>query len=548
LGVALLRGFGRLKLVKRQHFAVVMAGALGAAVAFGMSVREQPEYSASAEVAVNQQDLPPGVLRGGSPATVQQLQRQVETLSSIAASPIVAKDIPRLVPDLHWSTDVVLDHSSVEPSSNADVLVFHVRAPSAALASRFATAYAQAFTDFRNDQTTHAIDGVLRDVEKNVSEAGRLAAQDRRNGGQPTAEHRQQLTALLSQKADLQALSSSAVHSTTVLRPGNDARQTAPRVVRTVILGLALGLIFGFGATVAMDRALRRVSKPAEIDDLLRLPMLARVGKAPSDYSKRTAVISLREPDHPHTEGYRMAMAALQVALARTGARSIGISSATQGDGKSTLIANLAVCFAGAGQSVALVDLDLRRSAIAAMFAQTCEGPGVGEVLRGDVAPSACLLSVPLGDQLGDAGGRLDILCPRTGEPAPYRSVTQASVARLLEEMTATHDIVLVDTPPLLAVSDGALAASSVDALLLTVRVGSTARAAVADLAQMLETLAPPVLGYVLVGADSGHSYPGGYGAPVVWPLAHHGSRHGHHDDWRQPTETGPLVPAKLDP
>jgi capsular exopolysaccharide synthesis family protein len=534
----------RLAAVKRRYLVVAVACVLGAALALFLAGRQHRQYAASSEVAVNQQSLPASA--GGSVfASAQQLQRQVETLANVAASPAVAKLVLERVPGTGWTVDQLLARSSVEPSANADLLTIHVSAGSRGLAGELATAYAQAFAGYENNRTVDAIDTVLATVNTQIAATNRLIAQDSANGGQPTAEHRQTLSSLLNKKSDYQALKTSSAAAVTMLRGGTDAHQTAPRPLRSGLLGGLLGLVFGFALAFALDSFDRRVTSTADVEQLRRLPLLACVGRAPKAYARRDAVISLKDPDHAHAESYRMARTSLDLAMLRGSVRTIAISSAVQGEGKSTLAANLAVGFATSGSSVALVDLDLRRPTIARLFELPAAGPGVGQVLRGELRASACLQRISLGDA-SDGNGCLDVLSSRSSDRSHLPYLTRASLARLVEELSQSHDLILFDTPPLLAVSDPAIVAAAADAMLVVVRAGVARKPAVADLAQLLSALDVRVLGYMLNAATQGAGYGYGYayGYRAAAPPANGGQL-------PPPGNPGlrdlPLVPADLD-
>jgi tyrosine-protein kinase len=499
----------RLSVVRRRYLVIAIATLLGAGVAYAMAHTQHAQFSATSQVALNQQSLPAGAGSGPS-ASAPGLQRQVETDAAVAHSAVVASLVLKAVPLAHWTADQLLANSNVQPSADADVLTFHVTAPSAALANDLAAGYATTFAGYRNGQVEKAINQQIRLTGKKVTQANAAIAADQLNGGQPSAVHRQQLSQALNEQASLKAQAAANSNGVTTLSEGGDAHQTAPRPVRSALLGGLIGLVLGIALAFLLEALDRRVVGPAEIEELLQLPLLGRIGVAPREYRRRS-VVALDEPDHVHAESYRMVATSLELAMLRGSVHTIAVSSAVQGEGKSTLVANLAVDLAATGRSVALVDLDLRRPTIARMFGLDGLGPGIGEVLRGQVPASACLQAVELGEA-GAGGGRLDVLSSRLTDRSAVPYLTRASLGRLVDQMTAEHDIVLFDTPPLLAVSDPAIVASSTDAMLVVVRAGVASKQAVADLGALLTALDVPVLGCVLTGAGHGHGYGYGYG------------------------------------
>src|SRR6476469_4549641 len=110
---------------RRLVVVVAVAVVLGALIALALAERQPARYAASAEVAVNQQ----AGLGSAGANSAQGLQRQIETLASVAHSPLVAAPAAATHHDSGWDGTRLLDDSTVEPSANADVLVFHVDAP-----------------------------------------------------------------------------------------------------------------------------------------------------------------------------------------------------------------------------------------------------------------------------------------------------------------------------------------------------------------------------------------------------------------------------------
>jgi Mrp family chromosome partitioning ATPase/capsular polysaccharide biosynthesis protein len=527
----------------RRYLVIILATLVGAAVAYGLAKRQHSEYAATAELAVIQQALPTTPQSTGS-GSAQSLQRQVETLASIADSPLVAKLALRHGPKVGWSVNDLLSHTSVQPSANADVLTIRTTAGSSDLASAWAVAYAGAFRDYRKNQTMLAIHTQLEAVNRKIRSANAAIAIDQRGGGTPTAEHRQELSSALNQRADLDSAAASAADGMSVLQAGGDAARIAPRPTRSAALGGVIGLALGLALAAALAALDRRVAGVADIEEFLSANNLGRIGVAPRRYRRRSNLVMLEAPDSAHAESYRMAATGLDLAVLRQPAKTIAISSAVQGEGKSTLTANLAVVYASAGRSVALVDLDLRRPAIAKLFGLTRQGPRIGQVIRGQLDVSAVLETVDLPIPL-DGNGRLGVLAPRAPEKNALPYLTRAALSGIAEELKSSHDIVLFDTPPLLAVSEPAIIASCCDAIALVVRPGVATTPALVDLSQLLDALSVPVLGYVANGVAHGGGYGYGYGYGVGYGDS--GNGHRDHETVGDPPTVAHATPRDTD-
>ena len=141
-----------------------------------------------------------------------------------------------------------------------------------------------------------------------------------------------------------------------------------------------LGLMLGIGLAFARDALDTRVRSAAEIGDRLQTTLLARIAAPPRALRRRNRLVMIASPHSAQAEAFRMLRANLEFVNLDRGARSIMVTSALEKEGKSTTVANLAVALARAGKKVALVDLDLRRPAIATFFALPYSLPGVTNI------------------------------------------------------------------------------------------------------------------------------------------------------------------------
>ena len=173
------------------------------------------------------------------------------------------------------------------------------------------------------------------------------------------------------------------------------------------------------------------------------------------------------------------------------GARSIMVTSALEKEGKSTTVANLAVALARAGQKVALVDLDLRRPAIASFFGIPYSDPGMTNIVVGSSTLEAALVEVsrtPMaaadashvdGNGVGSngSGGVLKVLTSGRIPPNPGELVKAKRLTAALEQLARSFDFVLIDTPPLLSVGDAMALSAHVDAMITVARLRMLRRA-----------------------------------------------------------------------
>ena len=281
---------------------------------------------------------------------------------------------------------------------------------------------------------------------------------------------------------------------------------SSPNARLNIVLGVLVGLAIGVG--VALLRESLDTSVRGE-DDVTRagLPVLASTPLDP-----RTAKAPLVMRDAPHSvraESFRQLRTNLQFVFAADRARSMVITSPTEGEGKTTTATNLALTLAMSGTRVVLVDADLRRPMVAHQLG--LEGSvGLTTVLVGEATLEDVLQ--PWGDS-----GRLSVLASGPVPPNPSELLASEAMLKVVRELEGAFDVVVLDGAPLLPVTDSAVLAGIAGGALLVVASGRTTRPQLERAVASLQAVDARVLGSVLTmvaarGVDAYTSY--GY-APV---------------------------------
>ena len=297
------------------------------------------------------------------------------------------------------------------------------------------------------------------------------------------------------------------------VRPIDEAqwprRPIAPRR-RTIVLTFALlGLLVGIGAAVGIERLDDTIKAADEIRDRFGLGLLGTIpsiralggGRKHADGSR---LVTHLDPRSPVAEAYRSLRTNLAFSRAHAPPKTIVFTSPGPSDGKSTTVANLAITFAQQGQRTLIIDADLRRAVLDNLF-DVPRAPGLTDVIVGRQR---------LADATHASGiENLDVLGSGPFPSNPSELLGSTAMRDLLLEAMTKYDMVLLDSPPLLAVTDAAVLSTLADAAVLVVRVGETSRAAVRRATSQLQTVRGHLVGAVLndVNFSSG-LYEGGYG------------------------------------
>lgn len=262
-------------------------------------------------------------------------------------------------------------------------------------------------------------------------------------------------------------------------------RSSAP----TSLLNLVVALILGGGFGLASAMALEFLDDTVKDADRLRahwdLPLL---GQIPLYKVGAVPLVGRLPPSDPLVEAYQAIRRALTLSSLDRPMRLIGVSSSAPSEGKSTLAVNLALSYAKAGIRVLLVDADLRRPTQHRLFPELVSSPGLVELLTGD--PSAAP------QRLEEHG--MDVLTAGVPPHDPAGIVESQRLAALLRSLLDRYEVIIVDTPPVLAVEDALSISRSLDGLLIALDTRHTTRRMLTELRRRLDAAGIKPVGVVL--------------------------------------------------
>jgi capsular exopolysaccharide synthesis family protein len=276
----------------------------------------------------------------------------------------------------------------------------------------------------------------------------------------------------------------------------------SPDPLRNGLIGLALGLVLGIAAALireTLDTTLR------DSDEVRRITRATILGVIPREFDDERLPAATR-PHSQRSEAYRQVRTNLEFAGVEDPPRSLVVTSAGQGEGKSTTVANLALLISRAGKSVAIVDADLRKPTLASFFNASADH-GLSDVLSGSSSLTEVLQPI--------AGEQITVLASGATVARPSELLSSPAMEHVLDELRRAFDIVIVDSPPVLAITDALLVGKHTDGVILVTRMRSTTRSALRRSLEAVERVHARLLGLVVNAAvettDKRYGYTKGY-------------------------------------
>jgi Mrp family chromosome partitioning ATPase/capsular polysaccharide biosynthesis protein len=484
-----------LRVVRRRKWVILVFAVALPLLALLFTLRQPPSYRATADVLLTQQNVAALVAGAPQSSSAGAHDSLVLTQANLAAVPAVTMRALKAAGVHNRTPEDLLRHSSVTAKKDTDILVFAVKDRNPTLAARLATAYAREFTVYRKELDTAALERARRGLDAQIQqlETGRL-------------KNPSLYADLLSKRQQLLTMEALQTGNTAVVRTADTAVQAQARPLRWAILGFGIGLILGVIAAFVVEALDTRVRSSEELTKQLDLPQLARIPAPPRVRRREPWIAMLSDPSGPQAEAIRVLRTNIEFVSLERDIRTLMITSAVSGEGKSTTAANLAIAFARVGKRVILVDLDLRSGSGIGMRTQ----PGLTDVALGHVDLDAALTMVGVHEEPTSAGGEADGVYRGPGvlrflptgpvPPIAREFIRSHALAQTLDRLRRRADLVIVDAPALLAGSDAMALSALVDALVLVFRLNVVRRPLIDELKGVLGALRAPTLGYAVTG------------------------------------------------
>jgi polysaccharide biosynthesis transport protein len=506
-----------LRVLRRRKWILIPPLVLAPVVAVVSSLGQPVRYEASAQVLVNRQNLPANLSGVNDPTQLDSV-RLLTTQAQFARLPAIARRTVRSVGLTNWSASDLLGESRVTSADNSDFLTFTVSDAVESRAMVLATAYANEYVAYRQDFERAQLESARRSLRERIR---RL-----RVAGATSSPLYASLVDKANQVAAMEAVAAS---KEVLVRPATGAGRSTNNVVRNGLFGFVLGLFTAIGLAFLRDALDRRVRSAEEIAGRLQLRLLGRVPRPPRGARRADELVMLAEPEGPHAEAFRMLRMSLEFVTARPSesglvsqrvqlrsagqrCRRVMVTSAVEGEGKSTTVANLAVAFALAGRRVILVDLDFRRASLHRFFDLNGKA-GLSDVVYGSAQLRDVIsdidLDVPERGRRGSSSGSLRVVPFGTPVPHAADAAFTLGLEQVLEQLADASDLVLIDTPPLLRVGDTLALTTYVDGLLVVTSLRTIRPPMLDELRRVLAECPVAKLGFILTGADleGGYEY-----------------------------------------
>lgn len=282
---------------------------------------------------------------------------------------------------------------------------------------------------------------------------------------------------------------------------------TSPKKARIMAVSLILGILFGTGLAVIRERMDWRLRSTEEISAILAVPVLGVIpsmgGKGKKAATNHGQKVHL-EPKSSIAEAYRTIRTAVFFGVPKGQARSILVTSPAPDDGKTTMVSNLAIAMAQAGQKTLIVDADFRKPMQHNVFSFANDTEkGLSSVLAGQVSLDEAIRHCPTEG--------LDLLTSGPDVPNPSELLNSEAFANLLKELTHRYDRIVVDSPPVTPVADSQILAAICDATILVLRAEKSTKKASQQARDALVGVGAHVLGAVVNDVSPRHSRYGYY-------------------------------------
>ena len=486
-----------LLVLRRRKWSILALTALTVVSALVFSFRQTPMYESTVRVQLKPQTASQ-YLQGVPVTSLISMDTERELAQSVAVSSIVGNRLGR-------DPVALLKRLSVTIPTNTAILELVFQDPSPQVAAAGADAFANAYLLFKTEQAENAIKERRTQLQDRIDGLGKDLADARATletaepGSTEYTAAKDEIERINSDlvfyRGQLGSLNVGEIDPGDVIDPAEVPLEPAsPNHVRNGALALAVGLALGVGIAFLRERLDDRIGSREELEEAVGAPVLAIVPRV-AGWKKRaqTELVTISHPKGAPAEAYRTIRTNIQFIAREDNFKILTVTSASDGEGKTTTVANLAVTLAQTGKRVLAVSCDLRKPRLHRFF-KVENKVGVTNILAGETTLVGAAQRVGIDTLRVIASGPV----PAT----PTELLGSEEMDELLRQFRRAADYVLVDTAPILAVADTLVLAPKSDGVIVVVDSTSTSRAAVEHSREQLEQIGGNVIGGIFNNFD----------------------------------------------
>ena len=498
----------------RQYFSlflhwswlILLAALVAGSAAFFFSKRMTPYYQSSTTVLVNAAPA----TKATDYSSVMMSEQLTSTYSQMMSNDSVLTEVVKQL-GLNIPTDDLKEMITVATLQDTQLIQVTVESIdpklSANIANAVATISAVQIEEIQSQrflQSKTTLEAQLADLEQQIATyqaeaAAASTTEEKDRLDTKVTQYREIYSNLLSSYESVRLSEAQAVSSVVQVEPAvPDYTPVKPKVMQNTLLAAVVGLLLAAGVIAAREALDDTIKNPEDITRKFKLPVLGVIDHhSVEEYTP----ITLTDPRSPTAEAYRTLRTNISYTSVDKPLRTLMVTSSEPGEGKTTTISNLGVVLAQNGQCVIVADCDLRRPRVHTFL---------GLPNRQGISNLFTKSSVSLNShRQGTKVENLTVITTGSLPPNPAELLGSQKMQAILDNMRQSADIILIDTPPILAVTDAAVLAPTLDGVLIVVRPGKTRASALRLTLEQMHRVNANVLGIVLNDVATRGSYYG---------------------------------------
>ncbi len=483
-----------LSLLVYRSWLILLIGIVAGAISYLISIRFPPIYESTTSVLVN--EAPES--KSADYSSVLMSKQLTSTYSQMMVNDLVLKQVAGEF-GLSNPLDEMKEWITVSPVRDTQIIKVSVKTTNPDFSANIANAVVKAFsTQIQDIQTQRfsqskiTLESQLADTEKQITTySGQMeiatTSEEKERLEAKVTQYRTIYSNLLTSYEQIRLSEAQAVSSVVQVEPATaNPIPVEPDLLLNTLLAALIGMLITGGIIVAREAFDDTIKTPEEVNRRFNLPILGVINHQPA---KTDTLITLREPRSPISESYRTLRTNVSFASVDRPLRTVMITSAEPGDGKSTTICNLGVVLAQNGKRVLVADCDLRRPRIHTYFGLP-NRQGMSTLIAHSESLANVRKSTPVEG--------LSVVTSGSLPPNPSELMGSQKLLSIFQNMLQSADMILIDTPPTLTVSDAATLAPSLDGVLLVVKPGTTRASALRQTLDQFRQVNARVIGVVL--------------------------------------------------